>query len=193
MCCRYFIDDLLWDFLPDLFGASDGLKRPMAERDVYPNQAAPVVYRAPDGLLLGEMVWGLPRPQNKGLYINARSETVLDKPTFRNGAEQHRCIIPARMFYEWTPRKDKVSFLHPKGDCLFLAGIFLPGGGQLRFLILTTEANDSVRPVHPRMPLILDPEQSRQWVASPACPESLLHVVPQPLDRRQEFEQLSFL
>ena len=85
--------------------------------------------------------------------------------------------MPAAGFYEWNRQKEKAVFSRPDGDPLLMAGLCQPdpGGEGERFVILTTDANSSVLPVHPRMPLILV--------------ENLLAFRPQPLERFQEYEQ----
>ena len=104
-----------------------------------------------------QMQWGFPGFQGKGLLINARAEAILDKKTFRESVLHRRCVIPARHFYEWSKNKEKYTFQSPKqDDTLFMAGCYQIYNGQNRFVILTTQANASVAPVHERMPLLLE-------------------------------------
>jgi putative SOS response-associated peptidase YedK len=101
--------------------------------------------------------------------INARAETAADKPTFRHAFRKRRCLVPADGFYEWATvggRKQHFCF-RPWGERPWaFAGLWErwqgPGGAVESRAILTTEANDLVRPVHDRMPVIL-PE--RHWAA----------------------------
>ena len=74
---------------------------------------------------------------------------------------------------------------------LFMAGIYSRMKDEDRFVILTTEANASMEPVHDRMPLILEPEEVEPWIFEKSRTEELLHRVPCLLERRTEFEQLS--
>jgi putative SOS response-associated peptidase YedK len=107
--------------------------------------------------------------------INARAETVREKPAFRDAFKHRRCIVPADGFYEW--RRDgrlKTPFwFHPtEGRLLRFAGLYetwkdKATGHQLRtFAILTTAANDVVGAVHDRMPAILGPEAARTWLSA---------------------------
>jgi putative SOS response-associated peptidase YedK len=121
-------------------------------------------------------VWGIPnRFAEKGVFINARMETAAVKPTFREAFLKRRCAIPADGFYEWkTEGKRKQPYwFHAENRALFLfAGLFetVP---DLSFTILTTAADAIVAPIHPRMPVILKPEQFGSWLAgSPAGCES---------------------
>jgi putative SOS response-associated peptidase YedK len=123
--------------------------------------------------------------------INARAETAHRLPAFRAAFRQRRCLIPADGFYEW--RRDaegKTPFwIHLAGEQPFaFAGLWEEwappdGGPPLRtFTILTTEAAEPVRPLHPRMPVILPPEHYARWldpaVQDPALLQPLLRPAP---------------
>ncbi len=119
--------------------------------------------------------WGLvPRwaADTKLAPINARAETAADKPTFAEALRQRRCLIPADGFYEWKRQgKAKQPFcFRPRDDRPFaFAGIWEAwrpesGPALLTCAILTTAANELVRPVHNRMPLILDPRHYDLWI-----------------------------
>jgi putative SOS response-associated peptidase YedK len=108
--------------------------------------------------------------------LNAKAETVFDKPSFRNSIMQHRCIIPVNGFFEWKHLgKDKQPFfIHPKAhDFFLLAGIYSHWMDKQHnelvstFSILTTEANELMADIHntkKRMPLILDQRNMGDWI-----------------------------
>ena len=105
--------------------------------------------------------------------INARVETVLDKPAFRAAIRYRRCLIPAQGFYEWRqgqPGPKQPYFFTPTdGTVLILAGIFehatLPGGAVIDSLaILTREATGVMRQLHDRQPVILPPDRHVAWL-----------------------------
>jgi putative SOS response-associated peptidase YedK len=116
--------------------------------------------------------WGLVPPWSrdaKEAPINARAETAADKPTFRHALRKRRCLVPADGFYEWAAvggRKQPYCFRPWEERPWAFAGLWErwqgPGGPVESCAILTTGANDLVRPVHDRMPVIL-PE--RHWAA----------------------------
>ncbi|MCC7280674.1 MAG: SOS response-associated peptidase [Chromatiaceae bacterium] len=157
-------------------------------------KADAMVRRSPAGApVLHLLRWGLvphrslnpaggPRP------INARSETVLVKPAFRDAFLKRWCLIPADGFYEWQTQegtKQPFFFSDPQGQVLALAGLWeswrAPDGGLLRTCcILTTAANAQVAPVHDRMPLILAPRSWATWLAGPAGAAQAL-LVPAPV------------
>lgn len=134
---------------------------------------------------------GLSGVLGKGLLINARAEAILDKKTFRDSVLHRRCVIPAHHFYEWSKNKEKYTFQSPKQDAtLFMAGCYQIYNGQNRFVILTTQANASVAPVHERMPLLLERQELEDWIMEDAAVEFILAKKPILLNRTAEYEQL---
>lgn len=108
--------------------------------------------------------------------INARSETVAEKPAFRQASKQRRCIIPADGFYEWqrTGGRKQPFFFQMRDERPFgFAGLWERWegeGGEIvnSCAILTTEANEVLLPVHDRMPVILHPEDYELWLGGNA-------------------------
>ncbi|PSC03147.1 DUF159 family protein [Alsobacter soli] len=110
------------------------------------------------------------------LLINARCETLADKPAFRNAVRRRRCLVPADGFYEWrregegkTARKQPYLIRRRDGQPMALAGLWetyvSPDGGEIdTALIVTTQANGLVAAVHDRMPVIIEPEQFDLWL-----------------------------
>ena len=118
--------------------------------------------------------------------INARSETALERPMFRQSVLARRCVIPTTGFYEWGPaggQKRKYRFQLPGRDrALYLAGLWNDCGGQRRCVILTTAANPSMAGIHDRMPLVLERERLAEWVHSPQAAGELLRRTPPALE-----------
>ncbi|MCD8151234.1 MAG: SOS response-associated peptidase [Clostridiales bacterium] len=169
MCSRYYIDDDIINDISTLLPDIKCSEAMASTRDIHPGDKAPIVRGGKTGFSLVDMKWGYPQYSGgKGLLINARSETVLQKPTFSESVLYRRCVIPARRFYEWDDSRNKVSFSREGGTTLYMAGFFNLIQDELRFVILTTAANASVRPVHERMPLVLEKKKLRngytiQW------------------------------
>ncbi len=125
--------------------------------------------------------------------INARSETVAQKPAFKQSFARRRCLIPADSFYEWMkdgPRKRPFN-IGMKDDSVFaFAGLWdswePPDGPPVESCtILTTAANSLVSALHDRMPVILPPEHCEAWLNAPASEASslLLPFDPAPMKR----------
>jgi len=78
--------------------------------DICPSQKALVLTGRGPHLKLEQMKWGFPQKDGKGLLINARAETALERVTFRESVLSRRCVIPARQYYEWNRAREKVTF-----------------------------------------------------------------------------------
>lgn len=156
-----------------------------ARYNVAPTDEVYAVARSSTGpTRLGAFRWGFVPFWAKdasvgGRMINARAETLLDKPAFRRAFERYRCIIPADGFYEWEPvqghtRKQPWYIRRADGDVLAFAGLWSSwrppstGGTDdeplVSCTIVTTDANDAVRPIHDRMPVVLPPAAWADWL-----------------------------
>jgi putative SOS response-associated peptidase YedK len=149
--------------------------------NIAPMQQVPIVrINAHGARELAFVRWGLvPRwakdPAIGAKMINARGETVRDKPAFRTAFRRHRCLLPANGFYEWMVRDGATGAKQPvhvslkDGAPLAFAGIaerwLGPDGEPLdTCAIVTTEANALLAPVHDRMPLIIAPADYARWL-----------------------------
>ena len=190
MCGRYYADDDTIREIARLVGEID--KTGTEAGDILPSRQAAVITGLGHPLVAARMAWGFPKFDGKGLVINARAESALEKRSFRESVLHRRCVIPARGFYEWNKEKEKEKFTfeRPDRDVLFMAGCFCPFDGQDRFVILTTAANPSVSPVHSRMPLILERDELTAWVRDDTAAARLLEKAPVMLTRKTEYEQL---
>lgn len=188
MCSRYYIDEEMAEEIDKDLGGKMKVK---SAGDIYPSQPAIVLTGRYTHLKKEEMIWGFPQYQKSGLLINARAETVLERKTFRDSVLHRRCIIPAKHFYEWDSGKNKAAFFRHGEPVLYMAGFYNRFPDSDRFIIITTEANESVRQVHDRMPLVLEKEELESWVYDDRFLEVALHKVPPRLDKSQEYEQLT--
>ena len=131
--------------------------------------------------------WGFAPSFAKQPIINARSETILEKPTFREPFEKKRCIIPATAFFEWEKsenEKDKTRRdIRVKGAHIFsIAGICErypdeEGESILRYAILTTEANEQMAPIHHRMPVLLHREDEEMYLNLKIAPKKIKELL----------------
>ncbi|MEY8285236.1 SOS response-associated peptidase [Lachnospiraceae bacterium 50-23] len=191
MCGRYYVDDETAREIEKVVREVDAKLRKEKMGDIYPSQAAAVLTGKPSGLKAEEMNWGFLQYQKKGLLINARAESVLDRKMFRDSVLHRRCIIPAKQFYEWDSEKNKVTFFRKDEPILYMAGFYNRFQNEDRFIIITTRANASVREIHDRMPLVLEKSELEDWVYDDKFLEFVLHKVPVQLNKQQEYEQQS--
>ena len=122
--------------------------------------------------------------------IHARAETLLERPMFRDAAIQRRCIVPASAFYERDHARQQFRFSLRDNQPLYMAGVWDKRGGMDCFCIITTEANNSVRPTNGRMPLLLPSDQLEPWLLDSAAVPALLHATQPSLESTRADGQL---
>ena len=138
----------------------------MKTGEIYPTDRVPVMINANGKIVTELQTWGFPKFDGKGVIINARSETVNEKPLFRNSFFYRRCVIPSTGFYEWSHDSEKKKYLFnlPNKQTLYMAGIYNEFSKEKRFVILTSSANSSVSDIHNRMPVILKDSFFYDWI-----------------------------
>jgi putative SOS response-associated peptidase YedK len=176
MCGRYGFE-VTAPALQERFDIEGDIPAVPARYNVAPTQTMPVVvHHSPNSVAL--MRWGLIPFWAKDVsvgskMINARAETVAEKPAYRKALATHRCLVPASGFYEWqrNDRGVKVPYwIFCKDEPLFaFAGLHAAWKGPEdewihSYTIITTEANEVVAPIHGRMPVILDREDEALWL-----------------------------
>lgn len=169
--------------------------------NVAPSDPHWIFRREKEGTVLEPSIWGLlprwsKRPEG---FINARSESLLEKPAFRDAFKNRRCVIPADGFYEWKgepPPKQPYWFHKPNRDIFLFAGLYEPAqdppgpAPSTTFTILTRSAEGAVREYHQRMPIILPSDAAREWIA-PANLEVLLQLLQNQSDTALEATAVS--
>lgn len=174
MCGRYTVSISLSTFIKHFgFKPLDDLPE---RYNIAPTENIPAIRKSPDGSRqLSLFRWGLVPQWSKKFpsgMINARSETINEKPSFRQAFRQRRCIIPASGFYEWRKigsRKTPFYIHMANDDPMAFAGIWetwrTPEGAWIETCaILTTKANGLVAKLHDRMPVILPKESYDTWL-----------------------------
>jgi putative SOS response-associated peptidase YedK len=163
------------DTLAERFEIDDAPSSIAASYNVAPTQGVATVL-VEDGKRKLEMLhWGLipswvDNPSIGNKMINARAETIAEKPSFREAFRNHRCLVLADGFYEWqkTANGKQPYYIRMEDDSPFpFAGLWesWKSGSEVRSTtIITTDANDVVAPIHNRMPVILHPEDYELWL-----------------------------
>jgi putative SOS response-associated peptidase YedK len=156
-----------------------GPHMPPARYNLAPGQAAALVRADGPAAVLDFGLWGLvpswrKDPQGARPLINARAETLAEKPSFRDALRYRRCLVPANGFYEWCPhpetgRKTPFYFHSPDRPLFSFAGLWAvwndrEGGSWHTFTLVTCPANAAMQRWHHRMPLILDPDHEADWL-----------------------------
>ena len=160
-----------------------------------PSQTLPIITNtAPEQASFHK--WGLiphwaKDESNGNKLINARGETIAEKPSFRDAAEKRRCLVITDGFYEWQRsggEKQPYRITLADESLFTFAGLWeswsAPNGRDVRtFTIITTEPNGLMKPIHKRMPVMLTPENERVWISDEPL-EEVLHLL-KPYDEKE--------
>lgn len=188
MCGRYYIDEETAIELEKLVKDIDKKLNPHNYKgDIVPSVSAPVITSHNQELAVKLLSWGFQRFDKKGLLINARAETIMEKKTFKECLSTRRCAVVAAGFYEWDKSRNKFSFTHKENKLMLMAGLY---DEEKRFVIITTKANDSMEPVHDRMPLILSQKELKIWLNEEKETQNILTQTPPLLNRHTDMEQM---
>lgn len=190
MCGRYYIDESTVIQIQGIVMEAERKLNLSVKRDILPSDKAPVIVRRGTDEMASELFpWGFPGFGSGKLIINARAESALERPMFCESVKTRRCVIPAAGFYEWNAKKEKYVITKEKGSVLYLAGLYNLYDNEKRFVILTTAANDSMKYVHERMPLVLEENEVREWLLKDQMASDLLEKIPGRLHAETEYEQ----
>lgn len=192
MCCRYYFSDKA---AYKVEGDLKLTKGALATRagDITPGMATPgIIWNkgTNEDLALEDLFWGI-TSKDKKLIINARAESVTKKSMFADSIRNRRCILPAAGFYEWDASKTKFRFKRADEKPIYLAGFYDLSDNKDSFVILTTAANASMKPVHDRMPVMIDTGNVRDYLKDPAAALEMIKEPMPDLDRKSDYEQLS--
>ena len=182
--------------LAEAFGV-DALPNLAPRYNIAPTQDVVAIRHADDGRELTMLRWGLipgwaKDPAIGARMINARAETVAEKPSFRAAFRQRRCLIAADGFYEWrttaeAPKAPKQPYyIRLESDAPFaIAGLWErwrdPAGATIESCtLITTEANAVLAPIHHRMPVILAPADYDAWLEPRPASAAALHDLLRP-------------
>ena len=135
--------------------------------------------------------------------INARSETIMEKPSFRNAFARRRCLILADGFYEWKRSNTKGAASQPyyffleNKEPFALAGIWemwqAPDGGELwSTAIVTCDANETLKPIHDRMPVLFDKNEMFNWLEDRPKKDLIDMMVPYPAAKMNTYSEIDF-
>jgi putative SOS response-associated peptidase YedK len=177
MCGRYTIIVTLEELLRRYDVSGSIMPAHMPRYNVAPGQMVMAVIHDGKQNRLGQLRWGLipewAKDESAGYkMLNARAETLAEKPAFRNSFQRKRCLIPADSFYDWKRTekgKQPMRILLKSQEIFSLAGLYdtwtAPDGSKISTCtVITTESNEMMAPIHDRMPVILRPQEESIWL-----------------------------
>lgn len=167
--------------------------------NIAPDQKIPVILNeAPDEVSLAR--WGLlpswsKEEKTKYSMINARAETLLEKPAYKRLIQKNRCLIIADSFYEWKKINDKkvpYRIMLKNGELFAFAGLWdlweKEGNAIISCSIITTTPCKLLEPIHDRMPVILPKAREREWLADVPTDKAMGQLQPYPSDDLKCYE-----
>ena len=188
MCGRYSTGKVSKDKFEEVLGTE--LDEVPSSFNLSPGRDNPTIVGGEDGVVSARMRWGFaPRwsrdPATMASSINARSETMAEKPFFRDSFRSRRCLVPADGWYEWLTdgRRKTPYFIHlPDEEYFAFAGLWdrCDGRGGASFssyAVVTMEAAESVRLIHHRMPVVLPEGCWSAWLDSSSSPADLSAIL----------------
>ena len=178
MCGRFAFFSAA-EAVQQLFGVDDASLAVTPQYNIAPTDLAAGIRQTDSGRSLGMLHWGLlpfwaKDKKMAARMINARAETVAEKPAYRAAFKSTRCIVPADGYYEWVTRdgeKHPWYITDERDRPLGMAGLWsswtAPDKSETRetFTVLTTEAVGSIASLHHRMPVMLDDVTAEHWLA----------------------------
>lgn len=193
MCMRYYIDRTakeLDEVVTKALAAKTYLSfsrisHPLVtDGEIKPTNVVPVIAPSPSGTpKVYAMKWGFDIPGKLLPIFNARSETARIRPTFKEGWERHRCIVPASYYFEWEHLTDDKGrkktgnkyLIQPRDySVTWLCGLYRIEEGLPYFVILTREPDETTAGIHNRMPVILPTEHIAEWTDPNENPERVI-------------------
>lgn len=177
MCGRFTLSYTFEELMAFAPGAEAGLRDWTPRYNVAPTQEHPILRMAGEEREWLWASWGLVNEwaadaSRASRTINARAETISERPTFRQAFAERRCVVPADGFYEWQRTGDhrRPYLIHRQdGAALLMAGLYevwkpRNESPRVTFTIVTTRANADIARLHDRMPVVLEDEQADEWM-----------------------------
>lgn len=172
MCGRYSFDlssEELKNYYEQVTPNATKKNIRIAVKEVFPsNHVVTLGINQESKIVPGITRWGFQGFKKGQLMINARAETVEEKKTFSKAFRENRCVFPLSGFYEWDSEKRKLLFTSRESDVFYLGGFYrihkTGAGFETESIIMTTKPNESVSPIHDRMPLIIQKDHIKEWI-----------------------------
>lgn len=155
MCGQYYCDASTFSFLDKENDIEE-------ETKISPRQKIPILLYYQGKIIKTKLDWGYSLSFKKELIINARCETLLEKKIFKADLLERRCIIVVKGFYQKDAKGHRIAFESKNYQRLYIAGIYRQKEKEV--VMITTKANDVMKPIHHRMPLIIPKEKVKDWL-----------------------------
>ena len=163
MCGRFTLSSNLEDLKNEYSNNLSG--NFPAKYNISPGQTSAVIFFTRNQYKLLNIEWGFKTFRNGNLIINARSETLNKKRSFQELVKFQRCLVPANSWFEWSEPKKPYLIKNKKNKIISFAGLYkIEEDGEKKFIIITSEANGSLRRIHNRTPLVVKQKDFVNWL-----------------------------
>ena len=163
MCGRFTLSSNLEDLKNEYSNNLSG--NFPAKYNISPGQTSAVIFFTRNQYKLLNIEWGFKTFRNGNLIINARSETLNKKRSFQKLVKFQRCLVPANSWFEWSEPKKPYLIKNKKNKIISFAGLYkIEEDGEKKFIIITSEANGSLRKIHNRTPLVVKQKDFVNWL-----------------------------
>ena len=163
MCGRYTLSSNLEDLKNEYSNNLSG--NFPAKYNISPGQTSAVIFFTRNQYKLLNIEWGFKTFRNGNLIINARSETLNKKRSFQELVKFQRCLVPANSWFEWSEPKKPYLIKNKENKIISFAGLYkIEEDGEKKFIIITSEANGSLRRIHNRTPLVVKQKDFVNWL-----------------------------
>ena len=163
MCGRFTLSSNLEDLKNEYSNNLSG--NFPAKYNISPGQTSVVIFFTRNHYKLLNIEWGFKTFRNGNLIINARSETLNKKRSFQELVKFQRCLVPANSWFEWSEPKKPYLIKNKKNKIISFAGLYkIEEDGEKKFIIITSEANGSLRKIHNRTPLVVKQKDFVNWL-----------------------------
>jgi len=166
MCGRFGVDENLVKSVKGQLAVQFAYSENM---DIKPTNTVATLASVDGVLTQKNCKWGIKPEWSKGLIINAKAETAIDKPTFKESFKQFRCVVPMSCWYEWRMEgetKTKFQFSGLDHEILYMAGIYYITDDRPQLVTLTTSPTNACAEYHQRMPLLIPSANINSWLNS---------------------------
>ena len=163
MCGRFTLSSNLSDLKNEFSNNLSG--NFPAKYNISPGQTSAVIFFNRNQYKLLNIEWGFKTFRNGNLIINARSETVNKKKSFQELVKFQRCIVPANSWFEWSETKKPYLIKNKENKIISFAGLYkIEKNGEKKFIIITSEANGSLKKIHKRTPVVVKQKDFMNWL-----------------------------
>ena len=188
MCGRFTLSSNLADLKNEFSNNLSG--NFPAKYNISPGQTSAVIFFTRNQYKLLNIEWGFKTFRNGNLIINARSETLNKKRSFQELVKFQRCLVPANSWFEWSEPKKPYLIKNKKNKIISFAGLYkIEEDGEKKFIIITSEANGSLRKIHNRTPLVVKQKDFVNWLGDDY--ESALSILKPINNNDYNFHQVS--